>query len=247
MAFATPTSPRMQPPKSGAANPAQTNTSRPDSAPAHNGARPNQPRQAHQQYRRAQIETASPTRLVVLLYDGAIRFCSLAREAMQKHDLEMQRLLHEPQNTDILKTQRILRETQNTNLKKVQHILGELMSSLDREAGGEVASNLFHVYAHMLEQLVHANLYDQVEPVDSVLQMLRDLRESWQELDLRVTQGQGQERRTPAPEAAVPTPPTRPTPARKASSTADAKAAALPPQKLPAHPGVSGRLGDCNA
>src|SRR5262245_44987318 len=74
--------------------------------------RPNPARQAHRQYQQAQIETASPTRLVVLLYDGAIRFCSLALEAMQAKELE----------------------TQNTNLIKAQRIIGELMGSLNKEA-----------------------------------------------------------------------------------------------------------------
>src|SRR5438552_16056962 len=77
-------------------------------------------RGALQQYQRAQVESASPTRLIVLLYEGAIRFCRLAQEAMRKRDLE----------------------TQNTNLVRTQRIVGELLASLDRGVGGEVASNL---------------------------------------------------------------------------------------------------------
>lgn len=121
-------------------------------------------RQAHRQYQQTQIETASPTRLVVLLYDGAIRFCSLALEAMKARHLE----------------------EQHTNLIKAQRIVGELMGSLNRDVGGEVASNLFRVYTHMLGQLVQANLHDQPEYVVEVLAMLRDLRETWAEVD-RVT------------------------------------------------------------
>jgi flagellar protein FliS len=101
---------------------------------------------------------------VVLLYDGAIRFCSLALEAMQAKQLEAQHI----------------------NLIKAQRIVGELMGSLNREAGGEVAANLFRVYTHMLEQLVQANLHDQTEPIEAVLTMLRELRETWAEVD-RVT------------------------------------------------------------
>src|SRR5690242_6689865 len=66
----------------------------------------------NEQYLRAQVETASPTRLVVLLYDGAIRFCAQAIEAMQKRDLE----------------------TQHINLLRVQRIISELIGSLNREA-----------------------------------------------------------------------------------------------------------------
>ena len=81
-----------------------------------------------QQYQRAQVESASPTRLVIMLYDGAIRFCTLAQDAMRKRDLD----------------------TQNTNLIKAQRIVGELMCSLNRDAGGAIAANLFSIYTHLL-------------------------------------------------------------------------------------------------
>jgi flagellar protein FliS len=112
---------------------------------------------AQRQYQQAQVETASPTRLVIMLYDGAIRFCMQAIEAMHAKDLEMQ----------------------NNSLVKAQRIIGELMSALDRKAGGEVAENLFRVYVHLLELLVNANLHDQVQPVETVVHMLTELRESW--------------------------------------------------------------------
>jgi flagellar secretion chaperone FliS len=141
-------------------------------------ARPKPARQAHRQYQQAQIETASPTRLVVLLYDGAIRFCSLALEAMQVRDIE----------------------TQHINLLKAQRIVAELMGSLNREVGGEVAANLMMIYTHMLEQLVQANLQDKPHMVESVLTLLRDLRETWAEVDRVTMQSAGD-----SPSAARPT------------------------------------------
>src|SRR2546423_7811272 len=85
-----------------------------------NGGAPGaQNRSASWQYQRAQVETASPVRLIILLYDGAIRFCMTGLDAMRRGDLE----------------------SQHTHLLKAQRILAELMGSLDREAGGEVASN----------------------------------------------------------------------------------------------------------
>jgi flagellar protein FliS len=124
-------------------------------------------RQARQQYQRALIETASPTRLIVLLYDGAVRFCGMAIEAIEAKDLE----------------------GQNQNLIKAQRILGELISSLDKSAGGEVAENLSRLYVHMLEQLVNANLNDDIEPVKTVQRMLMELRDTWQEVDRMTMQG----------------------------------------------------------
>lgn len=118
-------------------------------------------RGATQQYQRAQVETASPTQLIVLLYDGAVRFCRLAQDAMRLRDLE----------------------TQNTNLIKAQRIVGELLGSLNRDAGGDVASNLSRIYTHLLEELVKANLYDDPETLDHAISVLSDMRASWVEID----------------------------------------------------------------
>jgi flagellar protein FliS len=130
------------------------------------------PYQLAHEYRRTQVETAPPTQLVVMLYDGAIRFLSLAREKMAARDLE----------------------ARHTNLLKAQRIITELMSSLDREKGGEVAANLHRLYAFMLRQLVEANLRDRPQPIEDVLGMLRELRESWAEVD-RAQQRQNEHRK----------------------------------------------------
>jgi flagellar protein FliS len=116
------------------------------------------------QYQRTQVETASPARLIVLLYDGAIRFCIQGIEAMSQGQLERQ----------------------NTNLTNAQRIIAELMGSLKRDVGGEATENLFRIYLHMMEQLVYANLYDRKELVEAVLPMLYDLRETWVEVE-RIT------------------------------------------------------------
>lgn len=117
--------------------------------------------QQAQAYQRAQVETASPVQLVILLYDGALRFLSLARERMLDRDLE----------------------ARHTYLLKAQRIIAELMSTLDREKGGEVAENLGRLYYFMIQQLVAANLNDQTQPIDTVSEMLRELRAGWAEVE----------------------------------------------------------------
>ena len=116
------------------------------------------------QYQRAQIESASPARLIVLLYDGAIRFCTQALEAMTRRQIE----------------------AQNTNLVKAQRILVELMGSLKRDVGGETTDNLFRIYTYMRDQLVEANFLDRQEQVQTVLRLLYELRETWIEVE-RIT------------------------------------------------------------
>jgi flagellar protein FliS len=172
------------------------------SGPAKAGARPNPAhRGAMQQYQRAQVETASPTRLVVLLYEGAIRFCRMAQDAMKQRDLE----------------------TQNTNLIRAQRIVTELLSSLDRNAGGEVASNLGRIYTHLFEELVKANLYDRPEALDHAIAMLTDMRATWVEIDrMAATEGRpGEWLRDAVPpdnpeDPPGPTAPSRPQPSRNA-------------------------------
>lgn len=124
-------------------------------------------RRAQEEYRRVQIENASPTRLIIMLYDGAIRFCTLGLEAMRERNIE----------------------AQNTNLIRTQKIITEFMSSLNQKEGGEVAENLSRVYTFMLEQLVTANLYDRPKPVETVLAMLRELRESWETIETSAQNG----------------------------------------------------------
>ncbi|HLI47937.1 MAG TPA: flagellar export chaperone FliS [Chthonomonas sp.] len=110
-------------------------------------------------YRKTQIETASPAQLVLLLYEGAIRFCDQALEAMAQKNLT----------------------AQHANLVKAQEIIGELIGSLNQEAGGELAVNLRRIYLYMLEQLVLANLYDKQEGVQLVRDMLQSLHDAWAE------------------------------------------------------------------
>jgi len=130
---------------------------KPPSAPRANAAA----LRAQRQYQQSQIETASPTRLIVLLYDGGIRFCTLGLEALQERR-------YEDQNLYLLKTQRIVTE---------------LMTSLDRNAGGDVAANLYRIYSYVIEQLVRANMQDDAALLQDALKTLTELRETWIEID----------------------------------------------------------------
>jgi flagellar protein FliS len=115
-------------------------------------------------YQRMQVDTASPAKLVVMLYDGAIRFLKQGQAAMQRGD----------------------REKQNDYLVRAQRIIMELASSLDRQAGGEIAANLMALYQFMHEQLVMANLQDDVNKVQKVCEMLESLREAWAQVEVAV-------------------------------------------------------------
>ena len=111
----------------------------------------------HNRYLETAVETASPARLIVMLYDGAIRFINEAAYAMQQRDYE----------------------TQNAKLQRAQKILAELISSLDFNKGGEIAENLFRLYTYMYNQLVEANINDDRDRLEHVVHLLSELRKAW--------------------------------------------------------------------
>ncbi|MGB4008470.1 MAG: flagellar export chaperone FliS [Bacillota bacterium] len=111
---------------------------------------------AYNRYMEVQVQTAPPENLVLMLYDGAIRFATQAK-------------------TDFAEGNR---EAAHNNLTRAQDIMGELMGSLNMEIG-EVAENLFSLYEYMQHRLIEANIRQSVECIDEVLKMLGELRQTW--------------------------------------------------------------------
>lgn len=118
-----------------------------------------------------QVDTASPAKLVVMLYDGAIRFLKQGQAAIQQGN----------------------REKQNHYLVRAQQILTALMGALNLEEGGEIARNLMALYQFMHEQLVLANLEDDASRVQQVCRMLESLREAWAQVEVLVRQPSAEE------------------------------------------------------
>ncbi|HOP68860.1 MAG TPA: flagellar export chaperone FliS [Bacillota bacterium] len=113
----------------------------------------------YQRYRANAVETADPGRLILLLYDGALRFINQAEQALERQDLEQA----------------------HYKLLRAQDIIAELMGSLDLEQG-ELAVNLFRLYDYMHYRLIQANIKKSAAPLQEVSAMLKSLRESWQEV-----------------------------------------------------------------
>ena len=113
---------------------------------------------AFEQYQRVQTQTASPGQLVVLLYQGCVRFIGRARAAMAAEDYDTSRL----------------------NLLRAQDIVAELMSSLNLEAG-DVAGNLLRLYEYMHRRLVQANIRRDHAAAAEVEALIRSLLPAWEE------------------------------------------------------------------
>jgi len=116
-------------------------------------------------YKEIQIKTANQIRLIVMLYDGAIRHVNLALDAFAEGH----------RGYDVI----------NSHLIGAQDILSELMASLDFDKGGVLAKNLFSLYSFMNRRLLDGNLSKDQAPIVEVKKMLSDLREAWDEISTR--------------------------------------------------------------
>ena len=128
------------------------------------------PLNPYQQYRATKVETAGSVDLVVMLYQGAVRFIRLGIEAMERDDAR----------------------TAHTNLVRAQDIVVELLGSLNREEGGQIAVQLASVYDYCFRRLVTANVKKDPEPAREVVGILRDLGTAWQEIAAQQRQAQSQ-------------------------------------------------------
>jgi flagellar protein FliS len=111
-------------------------------------------------YRQQSILTANPGQLVVMLYDGCLRFLHQAAYAMRDGD----------------------RLRSGDRLRRAEAILGELLVTLDHEQGGEVANRLQAIYVFARRQLIDARRDQDAEMVDTVAALLGELRESWAQI-----------------------------------------------------------------
>ncbi len=113
-------------------------------------------------YSSVQAQTAPRGSLVVMLYEGAIRFTRSAVEALARQDLENAHL----------------------GLVKAQEIVSELRSTLDHSAGN-VADRLDSIYEYLHRQLVDANIRKDPAPAEEVARVLADLLPAWVEASRR--------------------------------------------------------------
>lgn len=109
-------------------------------------------------YQKNSVMTASPAELTLMLYEGAIKFCNLAIMAMEKNDIEKR----------------------NTNLKKAQAIIMELRCTLDHKY--PVWEDFERVYEFIYNQLVDANIHNDVEALECALKYTREMRDTWKEV-----------------------------------------------------------------
>lgn len=109
-------------------------------------------------YQETAVLTQDKGKLIVMLYEGAIKFLGLAQKDMEAGNYE----------------------SKNKQINKAWDIINELNVSLDMEAGGEISENLRKLYAFMLTHLSTANFKNDPQTVQEVIDMLSELKEGWE-------------------------------------------------------------------
>jgi flagellar protein FliS len=101
------------------------------------------------------VQNATPAQLLIMLIDGAIRFCKMGIISIEQNNYE----------------------NANLNLGKAQNIVSEFIITLDRESA--VADGLLGLYEYFNLRLTEANVQKKVEPAQEVLGYLSELKEVW--------------------------------------------------------------------
>lgn len=120
-------------------------------------------------YKNQEIQTASQEQILIMLYDGAIRFLHTAIASAKDNNMEK---FH-------------------NNVVKTQRIIMEFMTTLDVNMGGEMAQNLFQLYEYLHYRLIQANLKKDVTMVEEVLAHLEELKKTWEEAIMLAKQEEG--------------------------------------------------------
>ncbi|MGI6037922.1 MAG: flagellar export chaperone FliS [Limnochordia bacterium] len=115
---------------------------------------------AYNMYRKTQVETASQLDLILMLYNGAIKYARWAREMIDQGRVE---------------------EAHNY-LVRVQDIVDELNLGLNMDQGGQIASSLAQLYDYVNHCLIEANLRKVGEPIDEAIHILSQLKDTWAQL-----------------------------------------------------------------
>lgn len=110
-------------------------------------------------YKQTEMETSTPDKLLIMLFDGGIRFLTRAQSALQDKDYE----------------------AANKWLLKTQDILSELMITLHMDQGGEIAANLYELYDFYRNEVIQVNLKKDLKRLEPVLEFFHLFRDTWVE------------------------------------------------------------------
>lgn len=114
---------------------------------------------AAQKYKQTSVQSASREKILLMLYEGAIRFIKQAVVAIDRKDIA----------------------DRGVNIGRAFDIINELNNTLNHDVGGEIAANLEQLYMFICEQLTKANATGDKKPLEESLKVLETLYSGWVE------------------------------------------------------------------
>jgi flagellar protein FliS len=123
---------------------------------------------AYEKYKTTSVQSASREKLLLMLYEGAIRFIKQAILAIDRKDIA----------------------ERGMNIGRAFDIVNELNNTLNHEAGGEIAKNLEQLYMFVTEQLTKSNATGQKAPLEEALKVLETLYSGWREAIEKLKRGE---------------------------------------------------------
>ena len=114
----------------------------------------------YNRYQKTEITTASQGKILLMLYEGAIRFVRHARVAMKEKKIA----------------------EKGKFISKTTAILSELMATLNFDEGGQLAIDLENLYVFMIDKLIDSNINNDLEALDVVEDILKTLYSAWKDV-----------------------------------------------------------------
>jgi flagellar protein FliS len=125
-------------------------------------------------YRKTATTTASPGELVLMLYDGALRFMASAEAGFTEENFARKN------------------EQIHNNILRTQAIITELQATLNMDKGGEFSENLYRLYDFMQDHLNQANREKSLEKIKVVYTFMQDIRDAWAQMLLQNSAAQAE-------------------------------------------------------
>ena len=111
-------------------------------------------------YQKTQVMTAKPEKILLMLYEGAIKFTKLAAVRMREKNIA----------------------EKGKYISKTLSIVSELMNTLDHEKGGQIAADLENLYMFIMDKLIEANMSNRVEELGVAERLLTTLYTAWRDV-----------------------------------------------------------------
>lgn len=112
----------------------------------------------YQAYQQNSFTTASPGELTLMLYNGCLKFIGKAITAIENNNIS----------------------ERNNNIQKAQNIIRELMVTLNMDM--EISNNMILLYDYMLEQLINANVNNNVQALKDAEELVTEFRDTWKQV-----------------------------------------------------------------